>query len=278
MRVCVLHATKDLRLEERPETALGPDQVRVRFGAGGICGSDLHYYYEGRVGDFALREPLILGHEVAGEVIETGRARRPRPARRPGRGQPEPALLAMPRLSGRADQPLPAHDLLRQRRGLSPHSRRVPGAAGVLREPVPRGPRKPALRDRGARRAARGLPARGPARGRPARPEPADHRLWPDRRAHLHGREAGGRRQDHGHRHRLGAARGRKGDRRRRDHRRHGGARRGSRPIPPTRAGSTSPSRPPAVRRRCSPASTACTRAAGSCSSACCRAASSACR
>ncbi len=74
MRVCVLHATKDLRLEERPETALGPDQVRVRFGAGGICGSDLHYYYEGRVGDFALREPLILGHEIAGEVIETGRA------------------------------------------------------------------------------------------------------------------------------------------------------------------------------------------------------------
>jgi L-idonate 5-dehydrogenase len=72
MRVCVLHAAKDLRLEERPEAALGPDQVRVRFGAGGICGSDLHYYYEGRVGDFAVREPLILGHEVAGEVIEVG--------------------------------------------------------------------------------------------------------------------------------------------------------------------------------------------------------------
>jgi L-idonate 5-dehydrogenase len=74
MRVCVLHAARDLRLEARPEAALGPDQVRVRFGAGGICGSDLHYYYEGRVGDFALREPLILGHEVAGEVIEVGRA------------------------------------------------------------------------------------------------------------------------------------------------------------------------------------------------------------
>jgi L-idonate 5-dehydrogenase len=74
MRVCVLHAARDLRLEDRPEAALGPDQVRLRFGAGGICGSDLHYYYEGRVGDFAVREPLILGHEVAGEVIETGRA------------------------------------------------------------------------------------------------------------------------------------------------------------------------------------------------------------
>ena len=74
MRVCVLHAPRDLRLEERPAAPLGPDQVRVRFGAGGICGSDLHYYFEGRVGDFALREPLILGHEVAGDVIEVGAA------------------------------------------------------------------------------------------------------------------------------------------------------------------------------------------------------------
>ena len=74
MRACVLHAARDLRLEDRPEAELGPDQVRVRLGAGGICGSDLHYYYDGRVGEFALREPLILGHEVAGEVIEIGPA------------------------------------------------------------------------------------------------------------------------------------------------------------------------------------------------------------
>ncbi len=139
MRVCVLHAARDLRLEDRPEAALGADQVRVRFGAGGICGSDLHYYYEGRVGDFAVREPLILGHEVAGEVIETGRDVTRVKVGRSGRGQPEPALLAMPRLPGRADQPLPAHDFLWQRRGLSPHPGRVPGAAGVLREPMPRG-------------------------------------------------------------------------------------------------------------------------------------------
>jgi L-idonate 5-dehydrogenase len=72
MRACVLHAAKDLRLEERPSAPLQADQVLVRFGAGGICGSDLHYYFHGRVGDFAVREPLVLGHEVAGEVIETG--------------------------------------------------------------------------------------------------------------------------------------------------------------------------------------------------------------
>jgi L-idonate 5-dehydrogenase len=44
----------------------------VRFGAGGICGSDLHYYHEGGILDFKIREPLVLGHEVAGEVVEIG--------------------------------------------------------------------------------------------------------------------------------------------------------------------------------------------------------------
>lgn len=72
MQVCVLHAAEDLRLEARDERALSPSEVRLAFAAGGICGSDLHYYFEGRVGDFAVREPLILGHEVAGEVVETG--------------------------------------------------------------------------------------------------------------------------------------------------------------------------------------------------------------
>jgi L-idonate 5-dehydrogenase len=72
MRVCVLHAAEDLRLEERPVDGLGPGEVRIRFGAGGICGSDLPYYFHGRVGDFAVREPLILGHEMAGDVVEVG--------------------------------------------------------------------------------------------------------------------------------------------------------------------------------------------------------------
>jgi L-idonate 5-dehydrogenase len=72
MKSCVLHAAKDLRVEDRPVPPIGADEVRVRFGAGGICGSDLHYYFEGRVGDFAVTEPMVLGHEVAGEVVETG--------------------------------------------------------------------------------------------------------------------------------------------------------------------------------------------------------------
>src|SRR4051794_20940500 len=72
MRVCVIHGREDLRLEDHAEPELTPRGVKVRVRAGGICGSDLHYYFEGRNGDFVIREPLIPGHEFAGEVAEVG--------------------------------------------------------------------------------------------------------------------------------------------------------------------------------------------------------------
>lgn len=72
MRACVLHAAQDLRIEDRPEAPLGPHDVRLRVRAGGICGSDLHYFFHGRIGDFVIREPLVPGHEFSGEVAETG--------------------------------------------------------------------------------------------------------------------------------------------------------------------------------------------------------------
>jgi L-idonate 5-dehydrogenase len=72
MLACVIHGAKKLKIENRPDPRPEEGEVLVRFGAGGICGSDLHYYHEGRVGDFALREPMVLGHEVAGEIIEVG--------------------------------------------------------------------------------------------------------------------------------------------------------------------------------------------------------------
>jgi len=72
MRAAVLHAPHDLRIEQREAPALGPDQVLVRIGAGGICGSDLHYYHHGGFGTVRLKEPLILGHEIAGTVLEPG--------------------------------------------------------------------------------------------------------------------------------------------------------------------------------------------------------------
>ncbi len=72
MRACVLHAAEDLRLQDWHQEELAPDAVRIQFGAGGICGSDLHYYFEGGIGDFPVLEPLVLGHEVAGRVVEVG--------------------------------------------------------------------------------------------------------------------------------------------------------------------------------------------------------------
>lgn len=67
---CTLHGARDLRLEPRAPRALGPHDVRLRLGAGGICGSDLHYWQHGRVGAFVIREPLVPGHEASG-VVET---------------------------------------------------------------------------------------------------------------------------------------------------------------------------------------------------------------
>jgi L-idonate 5-dehydrogenase len=75
MLATVIHGANDLRLEQRPEPQLiEADQVKLKFGAGGICGSDLSYFNKGRVGDFNVREPLCLGHEFAGEVIQVGTA------------------------------------------------------------------------------------------------------------------------------------------------------------------------------------------------------------
>ena len=69
---CTIHGVLDLRLEQETAPALGPTDVLLRLGAGGICGSDLHYYKEGRVGAFVVREPLVPGHEASGVVAAIG--------------------------------------------------------------------------------------------------------------------------------------------------------------------------------------------------------------
>jgi L-idonate 5-dehydrogenase len=74
MRAVVAYAAKDLRIEEVATPDVGPNQVRVRVGFGGICGSDLHYFNHGGFGAVRLREPMILGHEVAATVDEVGAA------------------------------------------------------------------------------------------------------------------------------------------------------------------------------------------------------------
>jgi L-idonate 5-dehydrogenase len=71
---CRIHGANDLRLEDDAPAELGPTDVEMRLGAGGICGSDLHYFQHGRVGAFVMREPLIPGHEVSGTVARVGSA------------------------------------------------------------------------------------------------------------------------------------------------------------------------------------------------------------
>jgi L-idonate 5-dehydrogenase len=73
MKAVVIHAPRDLRYEEVADQSLNPDDVRVKIEVGGICGSDLHYYRAGGFGAVKLRHPMILGHEIAGVVVETGR-------------------------------------------------------------------------------------------------------------------------------------------------------------------------------------------------------------
>ena len=72
MRSVVIHAAKDLRIEDHPAAAPGPGEVLIRSERGGICGSDLHYYNHGGFGAVRLREPMILGHEISGRIAALG--------------------------------------------------------------------------------------------------------------------------------------------------------------------------------------------------------------
>ena len=61
-----------LYLKEVPIPVPGTEEVQVRIEYCGICGSDVHYYKDGRIGSYAVEGDFILGHEVAGIVTETG--------------------------------------------------------------------------------------------------------------------------------------------------------------------------------------------------------------
>jgi D-xylulose reductase len=73
MRALVLERAGELSLREVVlEETMGPRDVRIAVRAVGICGSDLHYYEHGAIGPYVVREPMVLGHEAAGTVIEVG--------------------------------------------------------------------------------------------------------------------------------------------------------------------------------------------------------------
>ena len=73
MQALVLERAAQLSLREfAVAERLGPRDVRVAIHTVGICGSDVHYYRHGRIGPFVVREPMVLGHEAAGTVLEVG--------------------------------------------------------------------------------------------------------------------------------------------------------------------------------------------------------------
>ncbi len=72
MQVWRLHGEADLRLEQAPVPEIGPDELLIRVGTVGICGSDVHYFEHGRCGSFIVEHPFILGHEFMGRIAAVG--------------------------------------------------------------------------------------------------------------------------------------------------------------------------------------------------------------
>lgn len=73
MQALVLERANELSLRDFPvDETLGPRDVRIALKTVGVCGSDVHYYTHGRIGPFIVKEPMILGHEAAGVVVEVG--------------------------------------------------------------------------------------------------------------------------------------------------------------------------------------------------------------
>jgi L-iditol 2-dehydrogenase len=91
MDAAVLYGVNDLRVERVPAPDRpGPDDVLIAIRAVGLCGSDVHYWHEGRIGPYVVTEPIILGHECSGEVVEVGE--RVRHVRRGDRVAIEPGV------------------------------------------------------------------------------------------------------------------------------------------------------------------------------------------
>ena len=73
MKAAVMTEVGKIEFVEREMPKINDDQVLVRIDHVGLCGSDIHYYQHGRIGDFVVENPIILGHESAGTVMEVGK-------------------------------------------------------------------------------------------------------------------------------------------------------------------------------------------------------------
>lgn len=73
MKTAVMTDIMQVELQERPIPVPADNEVLVKIENVGICGSDLHYYEKGRIGDFIVKPPFVLGHEAGGVVVEVGK-------------------------------------------------------------------------------------------------------------------------------------------------------------------------------------------------------------
>jgi L-iditol 2-dehydrogenase len=92
MRAARLHGIRDLRLEDLPRPTPGPGEVLLKVASVGTCGSDVHYYVDGRIGDQVVTAPIIMGHEFSAWIAELGAG-----------ACPEPVLSSRRRIEGPFD-------------------------------------------------------------------------------------------------------------------------------------------------------------------------------
>lgn len=74
MTAAVLNKPLDMKIKQVPIPVPKADEALLKVYCIGVCGSDVHYYEHGRIGRYVVEKPIILGHELAGEVIEIGSA------------------------------------------------------------------------------------------------------------------------------------------------------------------------------------------------------------
>ena len=72
MRASILTGVRELAVEQVATPPIAADEVLVQVAAVGVCGSDTHYFRHGRIGDFVVDAPLILGHELSGRIVAVG--------------------------------------------------------------------------------------------------------------------------------------------------------------------------------------------------------------
>lgn len=123
MRASVLLSPGRVAVQERPVPQLADDEVLVQIASVGVCGSDVHFFKDGKLGDWIVTEPLVLGHEAAGTIVAEGSHVRPsRLGERVSIEPQHPSMVSKETLSGRYN--------------LDPHMQfyAVPGVDGAFAE------------------------------------------------------------------------------------------------------------------------------------------------